>query len=529
MLQKITRITLLIAGFLITLAIISNTFDGDFGWHLRFGKDAFDGRFQYTDTYTWPYYSQPWTNHEWGGDLLYWLLYSSLGYYSLVLLTAAAIWAAFLIVQKIFFKKLSSLNIIAAILAICSIKFVLAMRLAYLVPLLFALLWLTLDKIPQKKYYYFWPIILWVWSALHGSWILGFIIINIYLVGQLINKLLEKYWPKNSGKKSEWAKNIFTKVIFLQIISLAAIGLNPYAGKIYTEIAGYFSPAYFKNFVNEWIPSYAYPVYVIPLIMAASSFVFLLMGYRRKKVGAEHLILFVAIFLSAWQYKRNNFYLVFVCLPLLTTVASEIKDIIIEQKKLWLQKYSKYLSFAFCFIAIIVAVLAASKIHYTSDIWQDRYLLDRYPFPYDAANFMNDESRIKTSFLFNEFWWGGYLNWTAPNALVFLDGRGTATWNYNGSPALREYKSIKYETGGLEKIENNQTNYVLLSKRLAGYPKPNWINRLIFSEEDFKKIFINEDSELEKSLIISEKWQLVYEDRISRIWKRKGPPEGGPE
>jgi hypothetical protein len=78
------KFLLCVLAVLYVTAVISYRFDYDLGWHLRFGRDALLDKFQFLDTYTWSYYGQPWVNHEWGGDILYWLLYSNFGYFSLV-------------------------------------------------------------------------------------------------------------------------------------------------------------------------------------------------------------------------------------------------------------------------------------------------------------------------------------------------------------------------------------------------------------------------------------------------------------
>ena len=190
---KITnKIILFLFGFFVILSVISNTFDGDFGWHLRFGKDAWNNNFQYTDSYTWTYQNHEWINHEWGGDMVFYWLNNNLGYFSLVIFISLAIWLAFVIAAKIFNKKLTPFSIIIILLAALSVKFIMMMRLSMLSPLFFVLLWWSLEKLPEKKTYYWWPLLLWLWSIFHGSWILGFITINIYVAGNVIQIITTK-------------------------------------------------------------------------------------------------------------------------------------------------------------------------------------------------------------------------------------------------------------------------------------------------------------------------------------------------
>ncbi|MCX6781644.1 MAG: hypothetical protein NTW66_00765 [Candidatus Magasanikbacteria bacterium] len=520
MLQKIAKIALILAGYFLVISFVSNTFDGDFGWHLRFGRDAFAGNFQYLDTYTWPHFGLSWTNHEWGGDLLFWLLYSSFGYFSLVLLISAAIWGAFLLAQKIFFKKISISGIILSLAGIACLKFLLGLRLAFLVLMLFTLLWLTLEKLPKIKSYFLWPPLLWLWSALHGSWALGFIIINIYTFGNIIYLMIKNKFPRLAGKDTGWTGKTILASFFWQAISALFLLFNPYGTKIWTEVGEYFTSGYFKTIITEWIPSYAYPVYVWPLIIAAFTAVFAVWGWLTKKVTLAQLLFFFAIFYSAWQYKRNNVYLVLICIPALTIIFGLAKEKIISafNLKTTVQERIALVSAA---LAIMLIALFAPSVRINSDIWKDRELLLRYPFPYDAVEFLTKETVGRQIYLFNEFHWGGYLNWTMPDTLIYFDGRGTATWKYsNDETRLERYRKIKYQAGGFNELEQGPAEYVILSQYYASYKKPNMINKIIFGEKGIAEALVPDPPQLEKMLRKSGSWQIIFEDKIAIVWKR---------
>jgi len=513
MTRLLKKILLIVLPFLAALAIVSNTFDGDLGWHLRFGQEAWAGNFQYLDSWTYTFFSQPWVNHEWGGDLLFWFFYDKFGYFSLNLLVALALASAFFITQKTFFKKLSPADWLLALAFILSVKFLLVARLAMLAPLFFALLWLTLEKLPNKKTYYWWPLILWAWSALHGSWILGFILINIYLVGNAVAYFLNKKFPSLAGKNTGWTVTTFKNAILWQIISAAVVCLNPYGWKIWSEIAGYFlGGGYFKLFINEWLPSWTYPVYPWPLIIAAAGAVFVFLGWRGKKISLAQGLLFIALLTTALLHKRNNIFIVLVCLPLASGVWREIKERMNYRPRPMLA------SIIIIAVAGLAGVFFLTKIHYSADIWRDD-LLKRYPFPIGATEFLKQKTAGQQVKIFNEFWWGGYLNWTLPNALVFLDGRGTATWlDANGSPLLAEYRKIKFEEGELNKIS---AQYIILNKNHYGYPQPDRLNRIIFDKNDFAKLFPQKKSALEEELTQNAEWTKIYDDGAAAIWEKK--------
>ncbi|MFA5762360.1 MAG: hypothetical protein WC931_02065, partial [Bacilli bacterium] len=367
MINRLTKIFLVILGYLIILSAVANIFDADFGWHLRSGRDTLSGAFPYLDTYTYSYYGQPWTNHEWGGDIVFWLVYSTFGYFALPILVSACVWLSLLGAIKIFSGRLSVAEILAGLIGAGAISYLLAPRLAFVVPILLVYLLFTLEK---KKYWYLWPVILWLWSVMHGSWILGFIVINIYLFGNLASIILQKYFPNFSGQYSDWTKRDFLKNIFWQIISAIAVCLNPYGLKIWQEVGQYLSPQYFKDVVNEWLPSYVYPIYPWPLVIAAVSAVIIVIAYRKKRATAAQVLLFAAIFFATWQAKRQAFYLVIVSLPIIA-IAINIcaKDI---AQKYFSENIIRWTKIIIIFLALAGSIFILTKIHFTNDIWPDK-------------------------------------------------------------------------------------------------------------------------------------------------------------
>lgn len=518
LLKKILNISLIILGFVITLAIVSNSFDGDFGWHLRFGKDATNFFFPYLDTYTFTYFGKLWINHEWGGDMMFWFLYSKISYFAIIATISAAVWGSFLLIPKIFYKKLSTHHLIASIISLLSVKFVLAPRLAMFSVLFFVFIIYILEQIPNKKTYYLLPVLLLIWSFVHGSWILGFILINIYLFSNLLMIQIKKINPKWIGKDSKWTIRDCGTILLWQIISALIIIINPYKFKIWQEVSNYFSLNYFKQIINEWLPSYSYPVYTLPLIFSAISIVIIFIAWQKKKITFAQIILFIAIFISAWKYKRNNIYLAVLYTPICAIVIyhlSKISNVKLVQKL----KIPLMLIASIFTIYSIITLSSTIKLH--NNIWNESQFLTQQGFPYHATQFLKKETKETTIDVFNEFRWGGFLNWNLQNARVFLDGRGTATWiDNNEENLLKKYREIKYEKNGLAIIEQTSVQYILLAKNSNDYPKPNRINKIIFTKKDFEKIFIHETSELEKTLTDNKNWKLIYEDKLSKIWKK---------
>jgi len=522
--NKITFIILILLGFYITLNIISNTFDGDFGWHLRFGKEALENNFQYLDSYTWYLNSTPWVNHEWGGDIIFWILNNHFGYFSLVLLVSLFIWVTFLLAPLIYRKKISIISIIFSILAILSVKFTIMMRLCTMSAIFPILLIISLENLPKRKNYFILPILFWLWSFFHGSWVLGFIIINIYIIGNLFQLFINKLKPNTKYykfihffklKQTLWDHKIILKLLIAEVVCILIILLNPYGAKIWTEVFHYFINGYYKMHITEWTPSFAYPIYWAPLLIANISIVITCFDWKKKNITWPQALIFISFFMSAMFYRRNNLLLILVCIPILVTGWEYLKELPIKIKSI------VYYPFIYIIISIYL-IFFASPLRINHSIWQDVELLYRYKIPVHAIEFLKQRDKDQTNIrLFNKYYWGGYLNWVLPNHLVFLDGRSAATWKApDGEPALKKYFDITGENNQLIFLEQNQVQYVMLPSYNIDYQsKPDSIKRLIFTQKDFEILFSNQPLQIELDLVSNPNWQLIYHDQLANIWE----------
>lgn len=515
--KKIIFYSLLLLNFLILLSYASNSFDNDLGWHLRFGKEMTSGPFPYLDTYTYSKYGQPWTNHEWGGDWLFWTVYKNLDYSALSIIIAMAVLLSFLIIGKAFLNKITIYYLLATIILQKSISHIITTRLATLAFVFVAALFYLMEKVKSKeKLIWLIPPLLWLWSAVHGSWVLGFIIINIYL-GCEIFKIVFK--NKLSILKNEdlWSKKLILKLIGVQFLSAILILINPYGFKIWVEIINYFSQSYYKQFTGEWIPSYSFPIYWQILIFQTIALTLAVYGFSKQKIKFTHLVLFIAFFINAILYKRQAIFIAFLSAPIFA-------ETIIILKNSFLDKIYRFINFKILTLLAIPILLLLNLFYLTNlyfprDVWNDQKLLTQNSYPYEAVEWVKQTypNDIK---IFNDFTWGGYLNWKIPEALVYFDGRGTATWMYKNNETMFEhYRNIMYKEGGLTEIEKDQANIILLrNSKFVPISKPNKMNNILFGTNAVLETYASK-SNLEKEIEQSSDWKLVYSDGRVNIWE----------
>ncbi len=554
--KKILVNLAILSGLALTFGILTNTFDGDLGWHLRFGKEFWSGPFPYTDTYTYSKFGMPWVNHEWGGDVLFWKLYTGFGYVSLEICIALALWGAFLLIHKAFKVRLTLTAALVSVLSLWSVQHILVTRLAMLTPIFLAVLLYTLERVPDKKWYWAWPLLIWLWSALHGSWILAFIVVGIYIGSAVV----ENIWTSTARSRfviprqprdpclvradrdsscvvgmtteqapallwfpNPWSWRVIAQVAASLAVSLGTIIINPYGAGIYEEVVHYFTQSFFKAHITEWVPSYTFPIFWHSMVLAAVVLTIGAIAIRRQQLTLAQILLLTSFFVSAMQYKRNMLLFVLVAAPLLASSLHSIFTDIAATRFFNSALVKKVVGVYLTMALGLVTLNYVGRTHIVADVWQDKALHTLNDMPYGATAFLQKETAGKKEYVFNYFSWGGYLNWQLPNALIYFDGRGTATWQYNNTETMLEhYYRIMFKPGGLAEIDQSPAHYILVrSPRYAVLPKPDWVNALVFTQDDLKKIFTTEPSELIKELTSSTKWQMVYTDRMAEVWKRK--------
>ncbi len=517
--NSLIKIILVAACYAFIVMTMSGFIDADFGWHLRFGRDWWQGAsFPYQDTYTWTNYGKLWVNHEWGGDILFWFIYKLFGYIGLVLAMAGVLLAAFLLAVRIFKKTITISSLMVVLVSLWAVQHIIVMRLAMLAPFFLVLLWHSLERLPDKRLYYFWPVLFWLWSAWHGSWILGFIVISIYIAGHVLNIFFQKYVPRFYQPRGWTGKNIII-VLFWAMLSAAVTLLNPYGFGLWREVFMYFFTTYDKLHVTDWLASYVYPVYWRPLVIMGISIPLAAYAWWSKKITWPQSLLFVSFWYSAFRYKRNAILFVIIAVPLFVFI---LEFALNETRVFWKRwaKVGRYRSFLLVPLALVLFFYIIN-ISFDFNPWTNERLVRQSGYPLEAVNFLKRATQDRPTRIFNNFNWGGYLNWNLPQATVFLDGRGGGTWFVPDQKItyLEYYHHLLNNPGGLEVITQKRVRYIFLPKPSVNY-QVDAVNRWLFGER-LRPILAPPPTRIENDLEKSADWQLVYEDEISRIWENK--------
>jgi hypothetical protein len=511
----LTLIVASLAVYAFAFSILSRTFDGDFGWHLRFGKETTLGALPYIDTYTYTFFGRPWNNHEWGGDVLFWLIYDATTNIGLTAFIVLGVTLAFLLFPVIFLKRFSLATILASGITLATVDYILSMRQTTMAPLLFVALIYLLEAFPRRPRLAFYLIpLMWAWSAFHGSWILGYMTVAVYAFGNALEYFSYRYIPRLANGVF-WRSKDYALIGGVTLASILSITINPYGWHLLAEVGSYFTENYFKQYITEWLPSYTYPVYWSFFVLVAVVLIFTVRGWLAKKITIPQLGVIAMIMLSAILYRRNALYFAMLATPFIAYIFAAVWEGFSPR----LAKHQKTLSLGILTAALAVTGYFFRIAWYIPDPWtNDAFLMSR-GFPAPAVRALERET--KQLVIFNEFHWGGFLNWTLPDSLVYLDGRGTATWRLSPSSTLYgDYRRLRFDPGGLALIETSPAQYILLEKRFSGYYKtPNRLDRLVFGS-DLEKIVNASSTQLEIDLVTSTNWSVLFEDTHSIVYRR---------
>ncbi|MFA6105504.1 MAG: hypothetical protein WC725_02790 [Patescibacteria group bacterium] len=523
-LDKAPKILLGVLLFVMIWFYMSNSFDTDGGWHMRFGQSVLDGQFPYRDTLTWSYHGYDWVNMSWGGDILFWVMYTTLGYQSQVILMTIVTFLAFILITALPKKEINWVGMAVAVFTLYLLDYTLIKRLSFFAPLFLAGLIYLLEGKIKKNIYWVLPAGFWLWAFLHGSWILGFITINIYVMGNLLQNLLHRYKPL--FLLSNWNKTDFIRVIFAEILAFFVIAINPYGFRLFAEIMSVFTNPGPIKYILEFTPSYNYPIYFGSVICSVVILILALILVFRKKLTFAQGLLLIVFFISGIRYKRNIFYILFIGIPVLTGVAvyiwgefekSLLKNLFGTKK----YRVGQIFLTGICLVSISFIYYFGSRVNISNDVWNNRNLNRPIILPFTAAKFLQNEVGNEPVRIFSEFNWTGYFEWLSPKAYYFLDGRTLRHPVLQKISLIDKYYAYYYDEGGLKDLENEQVKYILL-RNISTSPlaKPDFLNQIFFGIT-LNKAYNNDPSQLEKDLRDNKDWILIYTDRMANIWKRK--------
>jgi hypothetical protein len=259
-----------------------------------------------------------------------------------------------------------------------------------------------------------------LWVNSHPGFAIGFILVGIYFLDELIRTIAAN-WPI---KKAKLSKILRGRLGFL---SLAILGLliaaciNPAGPAIFAYPFETVSIGVLRDYIQEWQSPNFHVLIAQPFIWLLLS-TLLVLGLARKRIAiSDFLLIAISVYLTLLA--RRNMPLVALVAPIVLTRYAEPVIAEIRTKFKWKSKTIKAPRWQLALntlIALIVgsAVLLRAWMLYPDSVNEADYSRNA---PVAAAQYIKDYQL--TGRMFNSYNWGGYLIWNLREYPVFVDGR----------------------------------------------------------------------------------------------------------
>jgi hypothetical protein len=394
-------------GCLAVLTCSSRLSDPDLWWHLRLGQIIWSSHVVPTvDVLSYSTNHHPVVPQEWLSQLSIYLAFLSAGYTGLMIwlcFTTAAVLIAGYILCSLYTRnpKIGFLGALVIWFFATAGLSVRPQMIGYLC-LLLELIVLQLGCTRSYRCFFALPILFAIWINCHSSFFLGLIVAAAFLVASrftfTVGNLHAMAWTPNARRMFSWAL----------VLSLCALFANPVGiRQVLYPLDTLFHQPLGLSLVSEWQPlviTSSRGLATIGLLAGIGLIVVL----RRSTLYLHEVLLLGLGAWMAFHHTRLVFAFGILAAPLLSRLLSDFWDgYRIDQEK----PLPNAVLIAISVLCVIWAFPSRSNL----------YQQVAEANPVDAVRFIQ-ENHLSGNML-NEYAYGGYLTWSAPEHPVFIDGR----------------------------------------------------------------------------------------------------------
>lgn len=473
-------------------------YDADTAWHIRTGDYILSTlEVPKEDIFSYRMYGQPWVAHEWLSEVIFALLHRLGGLNGVVVFSAFIIAFTFFLLFKILETYRMNILIITfvTLLAMATAQMHWLAR-PHLFSMLLSLIWYALleshQRSPQKKYLYLFPGLMVVWVNLHAGYLLGFALILIYGIGNVIHYLM----MREPDLEQHQIRRI-RSLSLIGLFSLPAALFNPHGYRFFLFPIQVLGSSVTLDNIQEWqSPSFHsmsfYEIYLL--------FFLVIVLISVKKVNAIEIgLILLSVHISLFAARYIPLFAIFMA-PILgqrlddlfQTVAgypyavSGIRTIqrrilkSIERLQFLSGSFKHHLAPIVLSFFVFWVVLNGGRVFGRTIL---DYRFDEKSYPIHAVEFLK-QNQLSGN-MYNSYYFGGYLIYRFfpdPRYRVFVDGRGIV----GGDEYTKTFLKVDNITPEWrETLEKYQVNWIIhqagskLSVLLLG--DPNW--KLIYADE----------------------------------------------
>ena len=453
-----------------------SVWDADIWWHLRNAEYLIANHATpRVDIFSYTTHGHEWMNHEWLSEIPFYLAWKAGGimgiYLTFVLLLVV------IMVGIFYYAARESGNMKAAFIVSCFSLFLTVVSfgprtiLFGYVLLLFLLLLLSRFRSTGEAPLWVLPPLFCLWINIHGSWLLGMIMVGIFIASGLVGGS----WGRIDAVR--WTPQQLRRLLTVTGASIAALFVNPFTYKL---VMYPFNLAFVQKlnitYVDEWASvDFNDPRGKVVLVLLAGIILGALFSRYRWKLH-EFLLTGFALY-AGLKHIRFLFLAAILLAPLLSKLLAEV-----------IPPYRKEIDKP-ALNAAVMAILLGIVIYRFPSRADLQTAVDTR-FPAKAVAYIQ-ENQLQGNF-FHRYMWGGYLIFFKRDTKTFIDGR-TDIFEYTG--VLKDYLDIEQLKGSLGLFDKYKIRYALVPPDFPiAYLLKNHAGWKILYEDNVAMIFERADS-----------------------------------
>lgn len=421
--------------------------------------------------------THPWYDHEWGASIFFYLALKYFGHSGLIFLKGVLVALTLFFCYKTVEQRKPEATVPYNILYFAIMFLALNKTLGHTVRcllftcLFFAIFMYILERARQNKNkgLVLLPILMVLWSNIHGGCVSGLGLIGFYLVGEFLNK------------------KPFMKYFYTLIASVLGLFINPY-GIEYVQFL-FSAVTMHREYISEWTSPF-HPKYLMAYMQAKlylfAMFIVVIAWHIKNKVKFAQMdkvkaIIFIAMtYLAVTHIRHLSFYILAVGTLFYNEFYSLFNSIIQKIKSLFKMDEDTAKSFVLfkeiCVYLLIFILALPPLLDENKQIRITESEYPRYAIEFIDINKLNGN-------LFVNFDWGSYAAYKLyPNNLIVMDGRYEEVYDPELLLQLKDFHLVKNDWYKI--IRDYKTDVLLLEKEYPVYNE-------ILKHKDWTLVFEN--------------------------------------
>lgn len=394
----------LMIGLLLSFCV-QHIAEPDLWWHLRNAHTLLHYHsLSKVDTYSFTAAGTHWISFEWLSEVAYYLAFSAMGLQGVLLLYFTILVLIFIAV----YYRSSPAGAdckdaaVTTLGAICLGGVSIAPRTLLFGWLCLTGLLLVLDHFRRSgEGIWLLPPLFALWINFHGSWPFGMLVLVVTIVAGMV----DGQWGPVTARR--WNRQQLRHLVLALAASIAALFVNPFGYRlVFYPVNLLFHQQGVMNFIDEWSPvefgtvNGTLALGLIFGLMAAALF-------SELPWELEDVLLSSFALWAALSHVRFLFFAGIIIMPVLAPRLKLFPPYEPEREKILLN-------------AVIIAGLLGAMIWYFPSQSKLRHIFDQ-EYPKAALAFM-ERNHIQGR-IFNQYKFGGYIEFNAPEYKTFIDGR----------------------------------------------------------------------------------------------------------